>query len=80
MPSTRSTHLSPLPPLKVAPIPSLTSLTTARASPLLRWQLLELLYAYCFIMRLYNGDPSPAPHEAAGVAMALADVLLQVWL
>lgn len=42
-------------------LPKLASLTKAAPSPLLRWQLLDVLYAYCLIMRLYNGEPMADP-------------------
>lgn len=50
-----------LPAAPQTPLPLLTSLTKAIPSPLLQWQLLDVLYAYCFLMRLYNGDPESDP-------------------
>lgn len=47
---------APLPPGPSQPLQPLSALTKAQPSPLLRWQLLELLYAYCFVLRQYNGD------------------------
>jgi hypothetical protein len=38
------------------PLPPLSALSRAQPSPLLRWQLLDILYAYCITMHLYNGD------------------------
>eukprot|EP00884_Botryococcus_braunii_P001138 jgi/Botrbrau1/11024/Bobra.101_1s0022.1 len=46
-------------------LPKLESLTKACPSPLLHWQLVDLLYAYCLVMRLYNGDVSVDPEGAA---------------
>ena len=37
-------------------LPSVASLTKAQPSPLLRWQLLEILYAYCCTLRIFHGD------------------------
>lgn len=37
-------------------LPKVISLTKATPSPLLQWQLLDVLYSYAFVMRLYNGD------------------------
>lgn len=63
----------PAPPSK--PLPPLSSLTRAPPSPLLQYQLLDLLYAYCHTLRLYNGDWQSAPAEAAGVLFAISAVL-----
>ena len=46
----------PIPPLSQAPLPPLSTLTAAQPSPLLPWQLLDLLYCYALAARLYNGD------------------------
>lgn len=37
-------------------LPPLSSLTTKEPSPLMYNNLVEILYAYTFTMRLYNGD------------------------
>ena len=37
-------------------LPSLSMLTKAQPSPLLRWQLLEIVYAYCCTLRVFHGD------------------------
>ena len=49
---------SGLPPLPANPLPRLQTLIRAEPALQLRWHLLDLLYAYCLVMRLYNGDPS----------------------
>ena len=49
---------SRMPEPSITPLPPLSSLTSAPPSPLLHFQLLQLVYAYCLCMRLYNGDPS----------------------
>ena len=66
-----------LPPPASEPLPPLSSLSSARPSPLLSWQLLELLYAYCFTMRLFNGDwaDGGGAGDAAAVAMAVSESL-----
>lgn len=43
------------PPPPPEPLPQLRSLARA-PSPLLRWQLPQLLFAYCGVLRLFNGD------------------------
>ena len=47
-----------LPCAPEAGLPALSSLTKATPSPLLQWQLLDILYSYVFVMRLYNGEYS----------------------
>ena len=36
-------------------LPRLAALSSAIPSPLLQWQLVEILYAYCTVMQLYQG-------------------------
>ncbi len=43
------------------PLPRLAALSRAPPSPLLRWQALQLLYAYCLALRTYHGDWRPEP-------------------
>lgn len=70
-----STQSSTLPPPPSRPLPPLAVLTKAAPSPLLRWQLLDLLFAYCFTLRLYNGDYQWEAADAADVLFALSAVL-----
>ncbi|KAL0051597.1 hypothetical protein WJX82_010553 [Trebouxia sp. C0006] len=63
-----ATAVSGLPAAPSQPLPLLASLTKVPPSPLLPWQLLDILYTYCFVMRLYNGDYSSDPQEAAMTA------------
>lgn len=46
---------APSPPL-LNPIPSLASLTKIKPSPLLANNVIEVLYAYAYVKRLFNGD------------------------
>lgn len=48
-------------------LPSLASLTRTHPSPLLRWQLLEILYAYCCTLRTFHGDWHEEPQVSAPV-------------
>ena len=50
-----------LPAAPGQPLPTLKSLTKAAPSPLLQYQLLDIVYTYCFLMRLYNGDYTTDP-------------------
>ncbi|KAK9806763.1 hypothetical protein WJX72_001783 [[Myrmecia] bisecta] len=60
-----------IPPAPHDPLPSLKTLTRAAPSPMLQPQLLELLFAYCLTLRLYNGDFTADPLEAAAVVLHL---------
>ena len=53
--------LSAIPELPHEALPTVASLTRAQPSPLLRWQLLEVLYAYCCTLRTFHGDWHDAP-------------------
>ncbi|KAL4452311.1 hypothetical protein ABPG75_007973 [Micractinium tetrahymenae] len=66
---------SGLPPPPSRPLPPLAALTRAAPSPLLRYQLLDLLYAYCFTLRRYNGDYQWEAADAADTLFALSAVL-----
>lgn len=48
--------MSAIPDPPESALPRLAALSRATPSPLLQWQLLELLYAYCMVMHLYQGD------------------------
>lgn len=50
-------------------------LTKARPSPLLQLHLLDLLYSYCYVLRLYNGDYTSDPAGAADMLFSLSAVL-----
>jgi hypothetical protein len=71
--SSSSGAAVPEPPAR--PVPSLASLTKHRPSPLLRYQCLQLLYSYCFVLRRFNGDPGSSPLEASEQLLALAPPL-----
>ena len=62
---TASASSMGLPAAPKTPLPLLASLTKAVPSPLLQWQLLDILYTYCFIMRFYNGEPHSDPQVRA---------------
>lgn len=47
---------SALPDPPESALPRLGVLSSAAPSPLLQWQLAEILYAYCTAMHLYQGE------------------------
>lgn len=58
-----------------SPLPSLKQLTKAEPSPLLAVHLVDILYSYCFTLRLYNGDWRSDPFGASSVSMSMSKVL-----
>ncbi|GJN19919.1 hypothetical protein PR202_gb07235 [Eleusine coracana subsp. coracana] len=56
-------------------LPSLKQLTKAEPSPLLTVHLVDILYSYCFTLRLYNGDWRSDPFGASSVAMSMSKVM-----
>lgn len=73
-PAVESTDL-PAPP--DAPIPSLRSLTSTPPSPRLPFHLADLLYAFCFTCRVYNGEWGWDAPGAAGALLSISGVLGQ---
>jgi len=58
-----------------APLPALKQLTRAEPSPLLAVRLVDILYSYCFTLRLYNGDWHSDPLGACTVALSMSKVM-----
>uniref|UniRef100_A0A6J0SH28 Zinc finger HIT domain-containing protein 2 n=1 Tax=Pogona vitticeps TaxID=103695 RepID=A0A6J0SH28_9SAUR len=76
-----STHLETRKPLPAqvsnsvpAVIPPLASLTTAPVSPLVRFQLPNVLYGYAYALSLYNGDVE----DEAGLLPEFCETVLDV--
>ncbi|EFJ07159.1 hypothetical protein SELMODRAFT_186341 [Selaginella moellendorffii] len=70
-----STNEAPLPPSQA--LPPLSHLSKLDPSPLLPVHLIDLLYSYCFVMRLYNGEWKDSPLDAAMDLLATSRVLSQ---
>lgn len=58
-----------------SPLPSLRQLTRAEPSPLLAVHLVDIMYSYCFTLRLYNGDWHSDPFGASTVALSMSKVM-----
>ncbi|XP_057282037.1 zinc finger HIT domain-containing protein 2 [Pezoporus wallicus] len=64
---------APLPPGPAPPLPALSSLPAPPPSPLLPFQLPNVLYGYAFALSLHHGDESLLPElPAAAVAVSAA--------
>ena len=66
---------SGLPPPPPAPLPPLASLSSKPPSPAVALHFLDVLYSYCLVMRLYNGQYSADPVGAAEALLACSAVL-----
>ncbi|XP_015697191.1 zinc finger HIT domain-containing protein 2 isoform X2 [Oryza brachyantha] len=67
--------ISEIPEGPESPLPSLKQLTRSEPSPLLAVHLIDILYSYCFTLRLYNGDWSSDPFGASTVALSVSKVM-----
>ena len=65
-----------LPPPPSAPIPPLASLTSKPPSAELVLHLLDIMYSYCLVMRLYNGQYTSDSIDAANAILSASDVLV----
>ncbi|KAG6404433.1 hypothetical protein SASPL_136681 [Salvia splendens] len=72
-----SNELEEFPPGPETPLPSVSKLTASEPSPLLAIHLIDIIYSYCFTLRLYNGDWKADPLESATVVLSVSSVLDQ---
>ncbi|XP_058085467.1 uncharacterized protein LOC131232941 [Magnolia sinica] len=70
-------HLSEIPPGPTTPLSRVSELIRSEPSPLLTVHLVDVLFSYCFTLRLYNGDWQSDPLGAAMVALDISSVLGQ---
>lgn len=59
------------------PLRPISKLTASEPSPLLAIHLTDIIYSYCFTLRLYNGDWKADPLESATVVLNVSSVLDQ---
>lgn len=59
------------------PLPPVSSLSSREPSPILTVHLVDILYSYCFTLRLYNGDWRSDALGSAMVALSISSVLGQ---
>ncbi|KAF5179794.1 Zinc finger hit domain-containing [Thalictrum thalictroides] len=69
---SRSTEIPAGPETSLQPINKLVS---TRPSPLVSVHLVDVIYSYCFTIRLYNGDWQSDALDAAMVVLSLSNVL-----
>ncbi|KAF7825524.1 zinc finger HIT domain-containing protein 2 isoform X1 [Senna tora] len=59
------------------PLPPVSTLSSREPSPLLTVHLVDILYSYCFTLRLYNGDWRSDALGSSMVALSVSSVLGQ---
>ncbi|XP_031476552.1 uncharacterized protein LOC116248093 isoform X1 [Nymphaea colorata] len=64
-----------IPPGPEAPLQPLSELTCSDPSPLLGVHLVDIIYTYCFTLRLYNGEWQSDPLGASLVVLNMSSVL-----
>ncbi|XP_026424452.1 zinc finger HIT domain-containing protein 2-like [Papaver somniferum] len=63
-----------VPPGPENPLPPINKLSSTNPSPLLSVHLIDIIYSYCFTLRLYNGDWKSDAFDAATVVLSLSSV------
>ncbi|CAL1386596.1 unnamed protein product [Linum trigynum] len=66
-----------IPPGPQTPLPPLAKLITTEPSPLLAIHLVDIIYSYCFTLRLYNGDWNSDAMGSVTVLLSVSQVLGQ---
>nr|GMD11766.1 zinc finger HIT domain-containing protein 2 [Ipomoea batatas] len=72
-----SEPLHDIPPGPESPLPSVSKLSAAAPSPLLAVHLVDIVYSYCFTLRIYNGDWQSDPIGSATVLLSVSSVMGQ---
>ncbi|KAL3499172.1 hypothetical protein ACH5RR_038265 [Cinchona calisaya] len=75
--NTENDQVPDIPPGPEAPLPSVRELSNAEPSPLLAVHLVDIIYTYCFTLRLYNGDWLSDSIGSAEVLLCISSVLGQ---
>lgn len=72
-----SDQASEIPPGPESPLPPVSKLSSTAPSPLLAVHLVDIIYSYCFTLRLYNGDWQSDAIGSATVVLSVSSVLGQ---
>ncbi|OWM72196.1 zinc finger HIT domain-containing protein 2 isoform X1 [Punica granatum] len=70
-----SSSSNEIPPGPEAPLPPIRKLSSTEPSPLLPVHLVDIIYSYCFTLRLYNGDWRSDPIGSSMVVLSISLVL-----
>ncbi|KAJ0053380.1 hypothetical protein Pint_00395 [Pistacia integerrima] len=74
---TESSESTEIPPGPETPLPPVSKLSSTEPSPLLVFHLVDMIYSYCFTLRLYNGDWQSDALGSAMMALSVSAVLGQ---
>ncbi|KAI5329257.1 PREDICTED: zinc finger [Prunus dulcis] len=72
-----SNQASEIPPGPDTPLPPVSKLSSTKPSPTLAVHLVDIIYSYCFTLRLYNGDWLSDTTGSAMVLLSVSSVLGQ---
>ncbi|XP_057968516.1 uncharacterized protein LOC131158000 isoform X2 [Malania oleifera] len=72
-----SNHPTDIPLGPETPLPPVSKLSSRQPSPLLSVHLVDIIYSYCFMLRLYNGDSQSDSLGSAMVMLSVSSVLGQ---
>ncbi|XP_015896354.2 uncharacterized protein LOC107430077 [Ziziphus jujuba] len=72
-----SNQASEIPPGPESPLPPVSKLISTEPSPFLAVHLVDIVYSYCFTLRLYNGDWQSDALGSAMVVLGVSSVLGQ---
>ncbi|CAK9169340.1 unnamed protein product [Ilex paraguariensis] len=70
-----SDQLHDIPPGPETPLPPVSKLSSTEPSPLLAVHLVDIIYSYCFTLRLYNGDWQSDGLGSAMMVLSISSVL-----
>ncbi|KAJ3682130.1 hypothetical protein LUZ60_014703 [Juncus effusus] len=73
--NSESEPVSEIPPGPDSPLPAVSQLIKSEPSPFLAVHLIDVLYSYCFTVRLYNGDWKSDPFGSVSVFLNISRVL-----
>ena len=68
-------NIGPPPPPPSAPLPALSTLTSKPPSSLLPMHLVDILFSYCLVMRLFNGQYAADIDDAVATLLEASAVL-----
>ncbi|KAF6153668.1 hypothetical protein GIB67_000901 [Kingdonia uniflora] len=70
-------HLNEIPPGPENPLLPISKLSSTQPSPFLAFHMVDIIYSYCFTLRLYNGDHQSDPLGVAMVMLSISLVLVK---
>ncbi|KAF6155914.1 hypothetical protein GIB67_039245 [Kingdonia uniflora] len=73
--SPEDAHLIEIPAGPEHPLSPISKLSLTQPSPFLPFYMVDIIYSYCFTLRLYNGDNQSDPLGVAMVVLSLSSVL-----